>query len=41
MPQTPASPLFENERQSRDKAREVEQTLDANAREKAQKAEQE
>lgn len=41
MPQTPATPLFENERQSLDKARGVEQTLDANAREKAQKAEQE
>ena len=39
VPQTPAAPLFQNERQALDKARGVEQTLDA--RKKAQKAGQE
>lgn len=40
VPQTPAAPLFQNERQALDKARGVEQTLDAHAREAAQKTEQ-
>jgi hypothetical protein len=38
LPQTPAAPLFQDERQALDKARGVEQTLDAHAREEAQKA---
>jgi hypothetical protein len=41
VPQTPAAPLFQNERQALDKARAVEKTIDAHAREEAQKAAQE
>ncbi|PWB55261.1 MAG: hypothetical protein C3F18_06055 [Nitrosomonadales bacterium] len=32
VPQTPAAPLFQNERQALDKAKGVEQTLDEHAR---------
>jgi len=41
LPKTPATPLFQSERQALDKARGVEQTLDAHAREQQQKAGQE
>ena len=41
VPQTPAAPIFQNERQALDKARAVEHKLDARAREEAQKAGQE
>ena len=41
VPQTPTAPLFQNERQALDKAREVEQTLGAHALKETQKAGQE
>lgn len=37
VPQTPATPLFQNERQALDKAKGVEQTLDEHARTLEQK----
>ncbi|MFN3398151.1 MAG: hypothetical protein ACK4ZS_06415 [Sulfurimicrobium sp.] len=40
LPKTPAAPLFQGERQGLDKARGVEKTLDAHAREEARKSEQ-
>lgn len=38
VPQTPAAPLFQSERQALDKARGVEQTVDAHARAVEQKS---
>lgn len=38
LPQTPAAPLFQSERQVLDKARGVEPTLDAHAKEEKPKA---
>lgn len=38
VPQTPATPLFQNERQALDKARGVEQKLDEHARALEQKS---
>jgi hypothetical protein len=40
LPKTPATPLFQGERQVLDKALGVEKTLDAHAREEEQKSEQ-
>ena len=41
VPQTPAAPLFQNERPALDKARAVEKTVITNVREEARKAGQE